>query len=446
MRAQRAMQALWYLDSSAGKPVFLHPDVSATGLAILDSASALTRLKVNLAAFKEPQILVINQRRRDPQGVGPDTVFHHAILVMAYNEKAVVAYDPNYPESLVWLPTERRPVPAGGGPSEVEVLAGTVVYQTGPHLAPGTVLVSSTPAEPASFRVFTTPGLGSEANFQALLKEADDRFRRSDAILLSIPRDGETIDDRVVNVQGSFTTLDPETTRGQLWSRGLVFPLDRSGESGFTELASPAFAGRYPLHVMLAEPAALETAWHLNSAVKRLTLENTEPPADLLVTMTWDTPGTDLDLYLETPSGDTLCWNCGSSDGGAFRTDDRYNGGPEYAFVTTHPRWGHIVGAGKYKVRVHWYENAAPDVQETLVTVHVIWRERVLGGLMETVVPERVCRYTFRMRAWNPANSDPDATGPDWYEVATATFDPRVAEPVEPSSGCGLNLAPITAP
>lgn len=436
MRAQRALQGLWYLNQSTAERAFLHQEDLAAGAGTAAGAAALAvaRLKVNLATLNAPQVMVINHLRRDARNPNAYFVWHHAILIVGYTEAGLIAYDPNYRASYVRLPTRRYTVTEGGVSFEGDLLTGRVEYLQGSLMAPGATILESTSTEPAEFRVFTVPAMGTEENFAALMAEADTGFTRSSYITMSTPQEGEQLADRIVNVQGTFTTLNPETTTGFLWVRGLMFPLERSGVSGFTEVASPAFAGSYPIYVLLAEPESLRTAWYLNSAVRRINVTNSEPPAELLVTLTWDTLATDLDLYLVAPNGDTMCWNCGSTDAGAFRTDDRWSGGPEFAFVTTAPRWGHVLQpTGDYRVRVHWYENA-PEELGTTVTVNVIWRERVLGAA--SAGNELVCRHVFRMTEWNPSNSDPDAEGPDWYEVAAITFDPSAADPVRPANGC----------
>ena len=127
------------------------------------------------------------------------------------------------------------------------------------------------------------------------------------------------------------------------------------------------------------------------------------------VTLTWETAGTDVDLYVIDPTGDASWFNHRvTDDGGALDVDDRDGSGAEHWTLTTSDtvRWGQ-----NYRVRVHYFEDCGEG--PTNYTVTVMLYE---GTDREE---EKVYRGNLAVDEYN--NYDPAATGPDWRDVAVVT-------------------------
>lgn len=75
----------------------------------------------------------------------------------------------------------------------------------------------------------------------------------------------------------------------------------------------------------------------------------------ILVTLTWDTNGTDLDTYVIDPTGDYSCYyHKVTADGGALDHDVTTGYGPEHWTLTDN----NTVRYGQpYKIRVHYYSD-----------------------------------------------------------------------------------------
>jgi len=78
------------------------------------------------------------------------------------------------------------------------------------------------------------------------------------------------------------------------------------------------------------------------------------PAKDLRVTLTWDTPGTDVDLWVTGPDGEKVMYNHREGKaGGTLDTDVTTGFGPE---TYTQAR----VARGTYRVQAHYYSGSVP--------------------------------------------------------------------------------------
>jgi uncharacterized protein YfaP (DUF2135 family) len=90
----------------------------------------------------------------------------------------------------------------------------------------------------------------------------------------------------------------------------------------------------------------------------------TTSPTDLVVLLTWDTLGTDLDLRVTDPDGVEVFYGARRSPaGGVLEVDDTDGFGPE-VFVVSRAR------AGEYRIAVSYYD--AAGLPKTEATVEVI--------------------------------------------------------------------------
>ncbi len=137
------------------------------------------------------------------------------------------------------------------------------------------------------------------------------------------------------------------------------------------------------------------------------------PPADILVTLTWDKPATDLDLYLYEPGNTTTaCYfdaTCATQGGatplGAILDTDNTTGyGPENYSLSSAA--GHTLAPGLYRVRVHYFDGV----------VATDFGVRIL--LNENSTEEKVTYFTGQSTQSSRINTLPGATGAGWVDVA----------------------------
>ena len=173
--------------------------------------------------------------------------------------------------------------------------------------------------------------------------------------------------------------------------------------------------------------AANEFLYVLNSQKEPFKIIANIDDAAILVTLTWNTGGTDIDLYTIDPTGNySAYYQHTTADGGNLDVDNTSGYGPEHWTLTyaNTVRWGQ-----DYKVRAHYYSDhqtcssCDPPVEArpTGYTVTVLLYEGT--PQMET--------HTYSGVLGSPNSSTahtPTATGPDWASVVTIT-------PVQPAPG-----------
>jgi len=153
--------------------------------------------------------------------------------------------------------------------------------------------------------------------------------------------------------------------------------------------------------------------------------------AVILATLTWNTNGTDLDLYTLDPNyatdsaGFSAFYNKVTDDGGALDFDNTTGYGPEHWTLlnTDNIQWG-----GAYQFRVHYYDdhtnpNPGPAIP-TQWTVTITLYQGTPNSVTTSYSGELSYHYAY--------NCDPPtSTGPDWADVATIT-------PVQALAGANL--------
>jgi uncharacterized protein YfaP (DUF2135 family) len=122
----------------------------------------------------------------------------------------------------------------------------------------------------------------------------------------------------------------------------------------------------------------------------------------ILVTLTWDTNDSDVDLYVIDPTGDYSCfYHKNTADGGELDFDITTGYGPEHWTLepTDRVRYGEV-----YTATVHYYDDhgAGPTNYTVRVKFHEgteLEREHVMRG---------------HLPVSNAENNAPDGDGPDW--------------------------------
>lgn len=166
---------------------------------------------------------------------------------------------------------------------------------------------------------------------------------------ITSPRGGQTRA-RIVRIAG--TLHDVKAERLTLVLNGVPLSIPRNGDAFDTQqVLAP---GPNTIRV-LAEEAG-------GAVADQVSVHALVPPKDLRITLTWDTPGTDVDLWVTGPDGEKVYYQHKQGKaGGTLDTDVTSGYGPEtYTQARTEP--------GTYRVQAHYYGGAAPS----RVTVTVI--------------------------------------------------------------------------
>lgn len=162
------------------------------------------------------------------------------------------------------------------------------------------------------------------------------------SVRIESPRGGQT-SDRVVAVKGRVAGYRGE--RMTLVMNGI--PLSVAVQGGHFEQPQVLSPGANAIRAVVEQDGAVaEDAVALHAAV---------PAKDLRVTLTWDTPRTDVDLWVTGPDGEKVMYNHREGKaGGVLDTDVTTGFGPE---TYTQAR----LTAGTYRVEAHYYGGAAPS-------------------------------------------------------------------------------------
>ena len=169
------------------------------------------------------------------------------------------------------------------------------------------------------------------------------------SLRITAPRGGQTRQ-RVVKITGTLAHVTAK--RLTLVLNGVPLSIPRDGDGFSTEqVLAP---GPNTIRVLAEEASGV--------VADQVTVHAIVPPKDLRVTLTWDTPGTDVDLWVTGPDGEKVYYQQKQGKaGGTLDTDVTSGFGPEtYTQARTEP--------GTYRVEAHYYSGAPP----TRVTVTVI--------------------------------------------------------------------------
>ena len=136
------------------------------------------------------------------------------------------------------------------------------------------------------------------------------------------------------------------------------------------------------------------------------------PQSIMLVTLTWNTPDTDIELYVTDPTGATSWYSSKTTpSGGVLDYDVLYGWGPEhFTLMNTNT----IQYNQPYRVRVHYYSDHAEGTVPTVCTISIL--------VYEGTNRAQTTWYTRTLSVENAGNSSPGSTGPDWADVANITL------------------------
>lgn len=132
---------------------------------------------------------------------------------------------------------------------------------------------------------------------------------------------------------------------------------------------------------------------------------------ELLVVLLWDQPGTDVDLYVTDPIGDTTWFrSMAGSSGLVLDVDDRDGLGPEQVSLIP-GRGPSRVLPGTYRVRAHCYDDGVSGSGATGRVVVAITPSGASVSSVFRVIP-------FALASDDRRSSQPGQAGPSWGEIA----------------------------
>jgi hypothetical protein len=266
--------------------------------------------------------------------------------------------------------------------------------------------------------------------FENILEDAEEGFTGDNRAHISIlsHTNGQTVNTRTVTFAGHIGSSDALITDLYVWVSGdnaasttlfttkvnidgnFVMTVNLSeGENRFSfETIGGALEGSGVWWPALFNPS---TPNNLPADSFSLTLVTTDP-AVMQVTLTWDKPDTDVDLYVIDPTGDASWFqHKTTADGGELDVDDTDGYGPEHWTLTLNDtvRWGE-----PYKVRVHYFGGSVG----TNFTVKLRLYE---GTSLES---ERVIMSGYLTHGGS--GSSPDASGEGWWQDYEVVLDPSI--------------------
>jgi uncharacterized protein YfaP (DUF2135 family) len=154
---------------------------------------------------------------------------------------------------------------------------------------------------------------------------------------------------------------------------------------------------------IVLRPGANHVAVQIGEFYATRLVTGTFNAAKLLVTLVWDTPSTDVDLYVTEPGGETVYYSS-KTHAGNLDVDRTQGFGPENYSLG---KAGAKVAPGDYRVRVHYYADRGLGRTE--------WTVRVLS---EESTGEQQRRNFYGILDYsNSSGATPGSTGNDWNEV-----------------------------
>ncbi len=311
----------------------------------------------------------------------------HSVLAYAINNtsKAISIYDPNFPNSS----------------KKIEFDDSTQAFR--PYSGYDGIIYNG------------DGSLSLTEPYDNILTDADANFQNSGGSTITVTshQTGQNVATRTITLNGTIES-------GQvLVSKLKVF------------VNSTEFTAAVPLNGSFGIPLNLDEGInHLrfvtqgNNAEGRLidltnnyetrdfTLNAVVPTSVILMTLTWNTNGTDVDTYVIDPTGDfSAYYHRTTADGGTLDRDITSGFGPEHwTLLNTN-----VVRYGQpYRFRVHYYSDHGHGPSNYTVTIKVY----------EGTPREETFAYSGSLTVSNPNNDQPNDVGPDWADVATIVLVP----------------------
>lgn len=261
--------------------------------------------------------------------------------------------------------------------------------------------------------------------FDAIFADAEDGFHGNGAAQVAVTShtNGQAVTSRTITITGNITNGQVVVSRLDIILNGattISAPVVNHGAYGTFSAQVSLNAGTNTLtFATVGFNGANQQVYVLNTQKEPFKIIDNIDKAAILVTLTWDTGASDIDLYTIDPTGDySAYFHHTTADGGNLDYDNTSGYGPEHWTLTyaNTVRWGQA-----YKVRVHYYSDHQSctscdppiDVRPTGFTVTVM--------LYESLPQMVTYTYSGVLGGANSGNHQPADTGPDWADVVTIT-------------------------
>ena len=209
-------------------------------------------------------------------------------------------------------------------------------------------------------------------------------------VLISAPAAAATIATRATGVTGTYK--DVSCPAGVIAVNGFMQQFAVRGSSGTFD------------EKIVLRPGANHLAVQIGECYATRLVQSGFEPSKLLVTLVWDTPTTDVDLYVREPSGQSVFYSQKAHEG-TLDVDRTQGFGPENYSLG---RAGGRVTPGAYQVRVHYYADRGLGRSE--------WTIRVLA---DEGSPAQQRQSFYGILDYSNSNGAPGGTGRDWDDVCT---------------------------
>lgn len=350
------------------------PNVTASlNLTGREVFSGITNILDNTA---RPTILFLTRN--------PNTNGTHAVLAYDHvGASTVLINDPNYPGAV-----------RTGGVS----LLGNLTYGSWGKIA----IIGN-----GSFR---TEG------FDNIYDDAESGFDGSGRaqVVVESHTDGETVTDRTISLTGKVNSGLVLVDKLTVWLNGTTKFEAAIAADGAFGLAISLVEGDNKLTFETSgTDTSGNTTSQLNDQIAPYVVKLETPHSQILVTLTWNTNDTDIDLYTIDPSGDySAYFNQITADGGELDYDNTSGFGPEHwtLYSTDTVRWGQ-----EYNVRAHYYSDHSSVATDP--TIPTRWNINVL--LYEGTLRAQSFNFSGVLLFDSSSNDAFDDVGPDWADVCT---------------------------
>lgn len=249
--------------------------------------------------------------------------------------------------------------------------------------------------------------------YRYIFEDAEVDFHNSGSVKVSIVShtSNQDVTDRIITLKGSLQN-------GQVAATKLVVTV------GSTQYSTNVdFNGIFSIPITLTSGKnyiRFTTYGHNSSgteieipndySTKDFVLNLTLPKSKILVTLTWNTNGTDVDLYVIDPTGDYSCYfHKQTHSGGILDYDITTGYGPEHwTLMNTNT----IQYNQPYKVRVHYYNDHGYGATNYIVTIKT----------NEGTPEEKTITKSGHLGAWDSNNDGCNGLGSDWADIDTITL------------------------
>jgi uncharacterized protein YfaP (DUF2135 family) len=208
-------------------------------------------------------------------------------------------------------------------------------------------------------------------------------------ILFATPTDKQSVESRATGVTGTYKNVS--CPAGVIAVNGFMQQFSvRGTEGSFDEK-------------IVLRPGANHVAVQIGELYATRLVTGAFGASKLLVTLVWDTPSTDVDLYVTEPDGKTVFFSA-KTFAGNLDVDRTQGFGPENYSLG---KAGGKVAPGDYRVRVHYYADRGLGRTE--------WTVRVLTDESSDAQQRR--NFYGILDYSNSSGSNPSSSGNDWNEV-----------------------------